>query len=392
MTRYEGTHGNPVETITYSLRGNQKNSNEYYRTISLFCNEVVTLAREVGTLETFLSWCENHPEVSQRGWEEGSLEMLTLGVLWREYGSTAMNSRKTWRRLFGWLANLRKRNETLKLAADKVRGWLGGFLIHKRETAYDTPMTMQGVDVLLEWMRSNGEFSEDVERLTTWRDFLCSLDSRSFQSASGHILEFANWFKNRSLEELGKYTSKVEEFLAQEHPHYRWREDWTFTGRQRVEYHLNMLGSEILNRSLRDGFLETRKRIVIVPPCMKAKPEDECLAQMTPYGERCAGCTPGCHVNQVTKLGEKHGFAVFIIPDDLKTFSGGSQGSGQRDLVGLVGISCPLTNASGGWQMKRLGVPAQGLLLDHCGCIWHWHKDGIPTDINLGQLLRVVKG
>jgi hypothetical protein len=40
--------------------------------------------------------------------------------------------------------------------------------------------------------------------------------------------------------------------------------------------------------------------------------------------------------------------------------------------------------------MKRLYVPAQGLLLDYCGCKWHWHKDGIPTDINFNQLLRLM--
>jgi hypothetical protein len=29
-------------------------------------------------------------------------------------------------------------------------------------------------------------------------------------------------------------------------------------------------------------------------------------------------------------------------------------------------------------------------LLDYCGCAWHWHKTGIPTDINIGQLLNVL--
>jgi len=29
-------------------------------------------------------------------------------------------------------------------------------------------------------------------------------------------------------------------------------------------------------------------------------------------------------------------------------------------------------------------------LLDYCGCRYHWHKQGIPTDINLRQLLHVL--
>ena len=54
------------------------------------------------------------------------------------------------------------------------------------------------------------------------------------------------------------------------------------------------------------------------------------------------------------------------------------------------GVSCVLTNISGGWETRALGTPAQGVLLDYCGCSWHWHEKGIPTDVNVGQLLHVL--
>jgi hypothetical protein len=63
---------------------------------------------------------------------------------------------------------------------------------------------------------------------------------------------------------------------------------------------------------------------------------------------------------------------------------------GNDDKVGIVGISCVLTNAPGGWETQELSVPAQGVLLDYCGCRYHWHKEGIPTDINISQLLHVL--
>ena len=49
-----------------------------------------------------------------------------------------------------------------------------------------------------------------------------------------------------------------------------------------------------------------------------------------------------------------------------------------------------LTNTSGGWETRLQGIPAQGLPLDYCGCSYHWHKQGIPTDINLPHLLQVM--
>ena len=394
MNQSEIIGGKVPEIITYSLRGHNSNSDEYYRTVSSFCDEVLTQAGEEakGVVEPFLSWCEQSPGVTRRRGAEAIHEMLSLGVFWQNYSSAAVESKPVTRRLFGWLAAVRKRNKFLKEGVDRVRGGLGGLILHKKATVFETPLTLPGMDILLEWLASNGEFPEEVGRLTTWKEFLGSLDAPAARRALQEITDLAGWFKIRSLEVLGLYTENVEGFLTGKHPRYRWREDYIFTGRQRVEYHLNMLGTEILNRSLRAGFLETQKRIVIVPPCMKAKPEEECQAQMTPYGERCANCTPGCHVNQITRLGEKQGFEVFIMPDDLKTFSSEGQEPGHRQAVGVVGISCPLTNTSGGWEMMRLGVPAQGLLLDYCGCIWHWDKKGIPTDINFNQLVRVVEG
>jgi len=189
---------------------------------------------------------------------------------------------------------------------------------------------------------------------------------------------------------LGCYTPHVAQFLADTHPGYRWREDAVFCGRQRVEYHLNMVGTEILNRAFRGVFQETVRQVVLVPPCMQAKPAGECKAQQTPFGSRCAACTPGCRVHQATKLGEKHGFDVLIMPHELSIFSSGKMKPTKDSSVGVVGVSCPLTNPSGGWETKSLDIPAQGVLLDYCGCPWHWHKAGIPTDINFKQLLRVL--
>ena len=83
------------------------------------------------------------------------------------------------------------------------------------------------------------------------------------------------------------------------------------------------------------------------------------------------------------------------MPEDLRVFSASQMSvshptPAMEDRVGLVGISCVLTNAPGGWETQELGVPAQGVLLDYCGCRYHWHRDGIPTDINFDYLLQVL--
>jgi hypothetical protein len=78
-----------------------------------------------------------------------------------------------------------------------------------------------------------------------------------------------------------------------------------------------------------------------------------------------------------------------MIPDELRVFGGDTKSQTDVD-VGVVGVSCVLTNAVGGLEMREMGVPAQGVLLDYCGCSYHWHKEGIPTNINSSHLLQIL--
>ncbi|MFP4164743.1 MAG: hypothetical protein ACLFQB_12870 [Chitinispirillaceae bacterium] len=67
-------------------------------------------------------------------------------------------------------------------------------------------------------------------------------------------------------------TAGVSEFLTVKHPSYRGREDELFCGKEKIEYFLNMVASELMNRGLREQFENTSERVVLVPGCMRAQP------------------------------------------------------------------------------------------------------------------------
>jgi hypothetical protein len=251
------------------------------------------------------------------------------------------------------------------------------------------PVSTENLGRLTTWLAASGDFKEEVRRLEIWGEFFS--EGTSDAKLLEKIIDFAKWFEKSSLEALGRYTLNVEKFLDESHASYRWREDYVFTGRRQVEYHLNVVGMEIMNRAFREQFLKAEHKIVFVPPCMANPQDGTCQAVDTPYGAHCAHCTPSCQVNQVTKYGEKHGIQVFMIPDSFSPLNDvGSEGMKDRSL-GVVGVSCPLTIVSGGFEMKRLNIPAQGVLLDHCGCPWHWALDkAIITEINFKQLTRTL--
>jgi hypothetical protein len=244
----------------------------------------------------------------------------------------------------------------------------------------------------LTWLRANGN-SAQADRLSQWQDYFDTLDHRAAWDKIIRSLALAEAFAEDSQWALGIYTEGVEHFLSEIAPTYCQRYDFELVSRSRLEYHLGMLGTEILNRAYRERFLAAGRKIVIVPPCMRAQPEEKCKAKPTPFGAQCQACTPGCRVHQITKLGEKlrmvspeAGFDVFIIPDELRVFGSGV-GVG---YIGVVGVSCVLTNWSGGWDADALGIPAQGLLLDYVGCSYHWDEKGIPTDTNLNKLVEIA--
>jgi hypothetical protein len=382
-----------MEVITYSLRDGQKRSDTYCRAVAAFTDEVLAEAdRRIRPLvEAFRA---DSPEAGKRPRTapEYILELLTLGVLWRVYAGDALDLARVPRLMLTCLAHARQRGGCLKASADVLRGALAAlFLAPRSYDLAETPSpTLDHLDRLLGWLEATGDFSQEVKRLRAWRDFLAGQPPEEAAENLAQAIALAAWFEACSESALGRYTPHVERFLAGTYRKYPGREDLVFCGRRRVEYHLAMVGIEILNRAFRAAFLATARKVVLVPPCMKARPDDECQARPTPLGARCAACTPGCRVHQLTKLGEKQGFGVFMLPDELAVYSGATARPKERDDVGIVGVSCVLTNCTGGWETRDLGIPAQGVPLDYCGCRYHWHKNGIPTDINFDHLLQVL--
>lgn len=363
--------------ITYSLRGDSPNSDEFYHTISFFAD--AWLAETEPELLDLVEGFREYQQCSAEGNRsniEYLFELLALGVLLREHGDEARQMPGWVKRLMQRLVDIQKQIPQLERIIKFLRGWIAWVLdhAHSREGNGDL------LSLLMGWLEANGE-SVKAERFGEWRAYFRSKGNPFRQSALSRCIHLADAFAETSDEFLGKYTRNVERFLREEAPRYCHRYDAHLVSHTRLEYHLGMLGTELLNRAYRQRFLATEHKLVILPPCMSA-PQTSCEAVETPAGAACQACTPTCRVHQITKLGEKRGFHVAMIPDDVKVY-----GSGNQQSLGLVGVSCALTNWNGGWDTP---VPAQGLLLDYVGCKYHWDRHGIPTDTNLRRLQEIV--
>jgi len=375
--------------ITYSLR-KEGDSDEYYRTIADFSQRWVEAARaSVGEdVAGFQAYRQESGE-PERSFPECAFELLVLGVMLREHGVQAGQMPSWLGRLLKKLIALQGRYPWAEKAIKAVRGWIVNLAGHIRNRKNNQEQNGLGqTQLLLEWMRAL-DYGGQVERLAEWQSYFETLGLERAGEVIARCLSLADNFVKESERILDAYTQGVAKFLREEAPRHGWQYDALFVSRRPVEYHLGMLGTELLSRAYRERFFETQRKVVILPPCMRGQPEGACKAIKTPLGDRCQCCTPGCPIRAVTRLGEEQGFEVYMMPDELRKFRSGSpQG---KNTFGVIGVSCALTNWSGGWDLDKEGIPGQGLLLDFVGCSYHWDKHGIPTEVNLHKLSELIE-
>ena len=382
-----------METLTYSLQNDQSNSQNYYTDVRIFCDEVMKQARiTLGpVINDFIRYLKNYNLEEIREKEEYVLELLSFGILWHNYSQKALAVRFAPFITLAKMAEWRKKHQRVKPLIDLTRGFLMTLLMlpDKPKNDFVAIPTLEQTDHVCKWFEATGEFAEQAIRFVRWRAYW-EIKSRKVQSENfSAINNFTQWFTERSIKALGKYTKNVESFLNAADNSYRWREDRIQCTRSRSEYHLNMVGAELMNRAFKHDFENTDKKVVLLPGCMRAKSASECEAIRVKEGLICQGCLSSCRVNQIREMGKKRNFDVYIIPhsSDLSRWS---PRPGTPDK-GVVASACVTTLVEGGWELKRYNVAAQCVLLDYCGCKKHWHKEGIPTKVNLREFKNILK-
>lgn len=385
-----------MSRVTYSLsENNQSNSDIYYYTVATFTEEVLREAKKkvnpvIQSYNSYLSYVEHKNNIDS---EEIVLELLIIGVLIKTYYSKALHLKKIQYKLLSLVINIRKNNDNLKPAMNHLKGILSTlFLVSKAEynNIESIALNMKEFKKLILWLEASGEFSREVQRIKKWEKYLSTLSKKESVDVLTEIYNFALWFKNRSNEVLGEYTLNVDKYLKRTKNTSSWREDIILRQRARLEYHLNMVGAEIMNRSFRQAFLATDKKILLLPICMTSPKQAFCQSEAFGREFKCKACSAKCQVNKLTAIGQKDGFKVMVVPHESSISSDSGKYTLFDEDTGVIGVACVLNLISGGWLLKDMNIPAQCVLLDYCGCKKHWHDKGVSTCININKLEKIL--
>ena len=150
-----------METITYSLKRNQKNSDRYYKEIKSFTDEVLKEFEsfENSIIRDLYSYIKRTDMDKTRGHDEYIFEFLMLGIFWRVYSVRAANLDKNPQKILENLVRERNQNEPAKETIDIIRGMLmKPFLLSEDD---DTPdLTMNNLKKLLAYLKATGDFNQ----------------------------------------------------------------------------------------------------------------------------------------------------------------------------------------------------------------------------------------
>lgn len=335
------------------------------------------------TLLSFATYQKQNSESIQFSREENILDLVMMGVLWNTYkhysGNMSIGFKKP---VFMILFKLRSKSAGHKKLLDALRGWLGKKWLLSNAKQHNE-ISFRKLKRLNLWLESCCEFQGETARISCWIQFLCTRDKKVIKELLLEISWFGEWFQNEAKKAFGIYTQNVLPFIKQKHASYLGREDYFFTGRSEAEYHLNLLAAEIMNRNMRQQFLKTKKKILLLPSCMAQC--KECKAQVLAVGKVCSHCTPNCHISKSTLSMHEIGIETRIV-DHATGFRASLKQWAHQQETGLIGTACLLNLITGGMEMKKLNIPAQCVFLDYSGCQKHWNSMGVPTNINLEQV------
>ncbi|OKP93927.1 DUF116 domain-containing protein [Paenibacillus sp. P32E] len=371
---------------TYSLTGEDGGADQYYTDVAVFTDEVLEKWHEDQSISKFSQYIALR-KLEAFDHNIYALELLMIGVLWNVYRSRATAGSVYMGKLLSSLYTLRSRSQEARRVVDRFKGIAGTSVLARRRHV-DERIQLHSLAKLLGWLRASGEFEQESRRLKVWLDFLRGLPEKEGEGILQRVVRKAVWFERRSLECLGRYTSNVDTYIENNRQRLRWQENRIFCSRNRVEYHLNMVGAEIMNRVFYDGFHAAPGKIVFLPICMRNKTAGKCQAVQEGPGYVCRRCSKTCRVQEVTALAEVYGCKVLMIPHASTAF-------GQERIrvgeVGIIGVACVLNLISGGYKAREMGYLPQCVLLHYSGCVLHWHREGIETSLDMERLEQSLR-
>lgn len=165
------------------------------------------------------------------------------------------------------------------------------------------------------------------------------------------------------------------------------RGDQIFRQTPKQIYLIEALYYQVFEYVNRDAFNQTRDTVIILPDCMSLM-GDKCERKRKKYGKTCTRCVPNCSIHKIMKIADRYGvegyFSKRKLTEQLERIKK------HKPSLGVIGISCILTLASGMRSAKEAGVPSRGVFLNFTGCE-HWAEKPFATETMIERVEAILE-
>jgi hypothetical protein len=387
-----------ANSYVYDLRVKGNTSERFNDEVGCFSARVMSEIERRGahSLDGYRNHVTNVLGEEARSQGEYGLELLTIGMMVRVYGELAA-------RTPGWvvyvarqLYSLRRRSPGMKRLADFLRAGIFQLFMRRKGDLHEPHIVgakgttdFNRLARVVSWLRATGEFEQEWRRMENWRGYWSGLPAAYARTELALATDLFDWFEQEAERALGKYTAGVMPFLKKDYARRFWREDQIFCGRLPVEYHLGMVAAEVMNRGLREEFQSRRRKVVLVPACMRGARAETCKAVTRELDITCAGCDPECAVNRITRRMRHEGIQVYIVPHS-SGFSRWLERWQNDSTVGVAAVACMMNILAGGYEMRSRRIASQCVPLDFPGCEKHWKSEPVATSVDEERLVQIV--
>lgn len=238
-------------------------------------------------------------------------------------------------------------------------------------------------------MDATGEFAMETGIMKEWSVFFESLTGTDQEMLFQRSQSLALFFMKTVSKKLRPYTAGVRPWQkANTSAHYG-REDLVLIRRHEEEYHLNMLGGEIMNKAMRQEFMQRKEKIVLMPACLRKS--EGCEARQYRGALICSRCNPQCSVYRCVKANHDEHTTIVLFRHGSE-FPRWVSSLMNRNEYGIVGVACVLNLLEGGYRLRNFGLPSQCVYLDSPGCRHHWNAGTEGSKLNCHRLQEILTG
>lgn len=315
------------------------------------------------------------------------LQLLIIGVLWREYGNKRFSLGSYFKPLFKALQITERNSLLLKPTASIIHDWLTGLLLNNDANAQNS-ISKQNYLHFLKWVECTNEYAEELEYIAPITEYWKSINSFEFIFQFNDVLKFSEWFYRGGRFYLGNYTIDIPVFIKKFKSQYRYKKNYFFVTRSESVYFLNLVGTELLNKKQKNQSYSKKNKVLLLPTNIDGA--TNCNPIQRKELLYCSQCNKECSIKKLSeklKLNDK--LEIVITPKKSNKDQIISKLLLEENIE-VINVCCITNLLKNSLRMQHKKTPPRCVFIYDIGCKNAWIKELFPTLINEELLTPLI--